>query len=58
MGIASLGPCSIVTPGPRGYGELTQFDYYAESFINYNYEEINKICDPYWFAAYPDVDMW
>ena len=28
---------------------------YAESFINYNYEEINKICDPYWVAAYPDV---
>ena len=27
----------------------------AESFINYNYEEINKICDPYWVAAYPDV---
>ena len=43
---------------PKMYVEVTQFDYYAKSFINYNYEEINKICDPYWFAAYPDVDMW
>jgi hypothetical protein len=25
----------------------------AESFINYNYEEVNKIADPYW--VYPDV---
>jgi hypothetical protein len=28
---------------------------YAESFIDYNYEEINNICNPYWVAAYPDV---
>ena len=27
----------------------------AESFINYNYEEINKIADPYWVAQYPDA---
>jgi hypothetical protein len=28
---------------------------YAESFFDYNYEEINTVCDPYWVAAYPDV---
>jgi hypothetical protein len=27
----------------------------AESFIKYNYEEIDKIADPYWLAQYPDA---
>jgi hypothetical protein len=27
----------------------------AESFIDYNYEEINKIADPYRMAQYPDA---
>jgi hypothetical protein len=28
---------------------------FAESFINYDYDEINKIADPYWVAQYLDA---